>query len=127
MKFLRQCLFIFVAVFFTAFIFAQNEFEDFEELDYFETEDIACEDLPSAFGRYRDDVQLNQISLQKSLASATQLLRKISKEGLVEEELLQMIKTLEEMSALSMDNSGALSNQAYDISYFLPECLNSSK
>ena len=123
MRLFKQSLFIFIAVIFTAFSFAQDELDD---LDLLESEDIACEDLPSAFNKYRDDVQLNQLSLQKSLSSTAQFLRETSKHGkVVKEELLEMIKTLEEIRALSLDNSMALSDQAYNIGYFLPDCVDS--
>ncbi|MCZ0932200.1 MAG: hypothetical protein OXJ52_03495 [Oligoflexia bacterium] len=123
MIFSKQSLFIFIIAFFTAFSFAQDDSED---LDYFETEDIACEDLPEAFNKYTEDVQLNQISMQKALTSLVQFLRKTSEQGrLVEAELLKMIEDLEQMNDLSQDNSMFLSDKASDISYFLPDCITS--
>ena len=124
MNFFKPAIFILFAVIFTSFVFAQ---EDDELSDLFESEDIACEDLPSAFNKYRDDVQLNQLSLQKALSSTAKFLKETSKKGkVVEEELIEMIKTLEQVNDLSSDNSLALSDQAYNISYFLPDCVESN-
>ena len=121
MIFPKQSLFIFIIAFFTVFSFAQDELED---MGYLESEDIACEDLPSVFDKYTDDVRLNQISMQKALAGTVRFLRNISEEGqLVKEDLLKMIKNLKQVNELSMDNSMILSDKAYDIGYVLPDCI----
>ena len=127
MKLFKQTLFILTALFFTAFSFAQDELDGFDDdLDDLGFEDIACEDLPSAFDKYRDDVQLNQFALQQALSNVTQFLKESSQhEKPVKEELLETIKALEKANSLSLDNSLALSDQAYNISYFLPDCVKS--
>ena len=125
MIFLNRMFFILIITFSAFYSLAQ---EDFEDLGYFESEDIACEDLPEAFDKYQQDVQLSQISLQKALSSTAQFLKKTVQEGgLVDNSFLQMIEDLEQVSLLSMDNSATLSNRAYDISYFLSDCLDSSQ
>ena len=121
MNFLKPVLFIFIAVFFTVFSSAQ------EDLLLFEEEEIACEDLPSVFSKYEEDVQLSQLSFQRTLRSLTHFLKTSSEEGqFVKEELEKMIKDLEEISVLSMESSEFLSNRAYDISFFLPDCVDSA-
>ena len=114
---------LFIMILFTSFSFAQNELDN---LGYLESEDIACEDLPSAFNKYEDDVELNQLSLQRLLSRTAEFLRNVSKDGqIVKEELLEMIENLKEVSALSADNSFLLSDQAYNIAYALPNCVES--
>ena len=117
----KQSLFILIIAFFAVFSFAQDDLED---LGYLESEDIACEDLPEAFNKYIDDVQLDQMSMQKTLASLVQFLRKTSEQGrLVEAELLKMIENLEQINDLSRDSSMILSDRAYNISDYLPDCI----
>ena len=126
MIFSKQLLFIFIISFFTVFSFAQDSL-DLEDLDYLESEDIACEDLPSVFDKFKDDVYLNQISMHKVLTSAVQFLKTSVETGqFVKAELLKKIQDLEQVSSLSMDNSIILSDRAYDISDFLPDCISSS-
>ena len=126
MSFFKAFLFIFT-ICFASFSMAQDEWDELDDLDYLEAEDIACEDLPAGFDKYSDDVQLSHLSLQKSLTSVTHFLRKMSKDNqLVKAELLEMIESLEQISALSSDNSMLLSDQAYNMSYFLSDCLNPS-
>ena len=89
-----------------------------------EEEDIACEDLPEALDKYIKDTELNQLSSQKALMQTAGFLKTIAEsEKFSREKLLEMINSLEDAYYLSQENIMLLSDRAYNISYFLEECL----
>ena len=128
MKFLEYAIFAFIIALSSSISFAEEDDleDDFLE-DYLEeTKDIACEDLPEAFNVYQQDIQANDLSIQKALRSTTQFLKKVSEEDLLDkQELLKMIEDLAALDALTMDNNMILSDRGYNISYVLTDCLKS--
>ncbi|MCY4321463.1 MAG: hypothetical protein OXC37_03540 [Bdellovibrionaceae bacterium] len=125
MMFFKRIFFICLISFFTISSFAEEDL--LEELGYLESEDIPCDDLPSAFKKYKDDVILNQLSMQKSLSSVIQFLENNSESDTsFKQDLLKMIEDLKNANDLIMDNTTNLSNRAGNINTVLSDCLKLS-
>lgn len=118
---------IFLLVFFSAVqVSANDDQKDFFSDDY-EEEDIACENLPTTFQKYNQDIQLQQHSLKFTLRETAKFLKELKGSGEVSTEALsKMINDLEEAQLLSQDNEMVLYSRGSNIAHSLDECLKNN-
>lgn len=99
--------------------------EEGEFFSIYETEAIACADLPEAVRAYNQDAQLNQRALSWTLRKTADSLSGFSsQDGAPGSDLLKMIEDLEDALFLSQTNEMALSDRSAHIEYLLEGCLS---
>ncbi len=93
--------------------------------DLFDMEsEIACQDIPSHFSRYYQDIQLSQQALRASLKTVTELLKNLPKD---QAQIIQIAEEIEEAEIRLQANEMALAIRAEDIEYFLKDCIKTKE